>query len=71
MDNRQPLDVDTIDSAVIALDRIEAIAGLLSIEEVAARFGDLSIAEQSAIFGTLEAIAATAREALAPRCIGE
>jgi len=64
-DTRQPIDADAVDRAVIALDRIHALAAVFSIEETAGHFGTLDVAEQVAIFGAFESLASAARDALA------
>jgi hypothetical protein len=57
----QPLPLDT---AMICIDRLTALAGLLAAEDVASVFAGLSAHEQAAIFGTFEAGLAEARVAL-------
>lgn len=56
---QSPLDV-----AMISIDRISALTGLLTVEDVAAAFAHLSPLEQVAIFGCIEADLHKAREAL-------
>lgn len=62
MDNRQHYAAH--DDAVILLDRLRALAALLSVEEVANEFAALDAPEQVAIFGLLEQTADAARAAL-------
>jgi hypothetical protein len=53
-----------LDTAMIRIDRLNALAALLAIEEVASAFSGLSAPEQVAIFGTFEAGLREARDAL-------
>lgn len=53
-----------LDVAMISIDRITALTGLLAVEDVAAAFARLSSLEQVAIFGCIEADLHKAREAL-------
>lgn len=56
---QSPLDV-----AMVRIDRLTALAGLLAVEDVASAFAGLSITDQTAIFGTFEAGLEEARGAL-------
>ncbi|NRO99357.1 hypothetical protein GWC77_26090 [Paraburkholderia sp. NMBU_R16] len=53
-----------LDVAMISIDRVTALTGLLAVEDVAAAFARLSSLEQVAIFGCIEADLHKAREAL-------
>jgi hypothetical protein len=53
-----------IDVAMISIDRLSALAGLLAVEIVASAFAGLSVTEQVAIFGAFEAGLEEARMAL-------
>lgn len=57
-----------LDAALIRIDRLSALAGLLAVEEVASAFSGLSILEQVAIFGTFEVGLEEARSALSVLC---
>lgn len=54
----------SLDVAIIRIDRLNALAGLLAVEDVASAFSRLSIREQVAIFGTFEDGLEEARDAL-------
>ncbi|HZZ05214.1 hypothetical protein [Paraburkholderia sp.] len=54
----------TLDVAVIRVDQLRALAGLLSLEEVTEQFADLSILAQVSIFGLFEDALADIRAAL-------
>lgn len=66
----RPLAVDLelqqfpVDVALIRIDRLSALAGLLAVEDVAVAFARLSVPEQVAIFGTFEDGLEEARSAL-------
>jgi len=65
MIKRQPLNAaPPYDTAALHLDRLCALATLLSIEEVADQFTGLDVQEQVAIFGLFEMVAAAAHHAL-------
>jgi hypothetical protein len=53
-----------VDVAMIRIDRLSALAGLLAVEDVALAFAKLSVPEQVAIFGTFEDGLEEARSAL-------
>ena len=53
-----------LDAAMISIDGLSALAGLLADEDVAAAFARLSPPEQAAIFGSFEAGLLKARVAL-------
>jgi hypothetical protein len=53
-----------LDIAMLSIDRLSALANLLSAEDVASAFGRLSPVEQVAIFSSFEADLQTARQAL-------
>ncbi|PTB19528.1 hypothetical protein C9I57_17765 [Trinickia symbiotica] len=53
-----------LDVAIVSIDRLSALAGLLAVEDVAAAFARLSLLEQVAIFGGFEADLHQARVAL-------
>ncbi|WP_262420131.1 hypothetical protein [Paraburkholderia sp. 31.1] len=55
----------TPDTAVIRVDQLHALAGLLSLEEVAERFSALSTVAQVSIFGLFEDALADVRAVLA------
>ncbi|MCC8401404.1 hypothetical protein LJ655_05760 [Paraburkholderia sp. MMS20-SJTN17] len=52
------------DTAVIRVDQLYALAGLLSLEEVAEQFSDLSTVARVSIFGLFEDALADIRAAL-------
>ncbi|CAE6854329.1 hypothetical protein R69927_02245 [Paraburkholderia domus] len=54
----------TPDTAVIRIDQLHALAGLLSLEEVAEQFSDLPTVAQVSIFGLFEDALADIRAAL-------
>ena len=54
----------SLDVAMIRIDRLNALAGLLAVEDVASAFAGLSVREQVAIFGTFEEGLGEARDAL-------
>ena len=58
------LQQSSLDVAMIRIDRLSALAGLLAVEDVASVFARLSVQEQVAIFGTFEAGLEEARGAL-------
>lgn len=49
------LQQSSLDTAMISIDRMRALAELLAVEEVAAAFASLSTPKQVALFGTFEA----------------
>ena len=53
-----------LDAAMINIDGLRALAGLLADEDAASAFARLSAPEQAAIFGTFEAGLIRARDAL-------
>ncbi|NML99183.1 hypothetical protein HHL24_14700 [Paraburkholderia sp. RP-4-7] len=53
------------DAAVIRVDQLQALAGLLSLEEVAEQFSGLDLVGQVSIFGLFEAALSDVRAALA------
>ncbi|MBB5409460.1 MULTISPECIES: hypothetical protein [unclassified Paraburkholderia] len=53
------------DTAVIRVDQLHALAGLLSLEEVAEQFSALSTVAQVSIFGLFEDALADVRAVLA------
>jgi hypothetical protein len=53
-----------IDVAMVSIDRLSALATLLSVEDVTSAFGRLSPLEQVAIFGSFETDLQNARMAL-------
>ncbi|CAE6700523.1 hypothetical protein R69927_03267 [Paraburkholderia domus] len=57
-------DATTPDTAVIRVDQLHALAGLLSLEEVAEQFSDLSTVAQVSIFGLFEDALADIRAVL-------
>lgn len=56
--------LSSLDVATINVDRLGALASLLTVENVASAFADLTIGEQVAIFGTFESGLEQARAAL-------
>ncbi|RFU46873.1 hypothetical protein D0B32_17470 [Paraburkholderia sp. DHOC27] len=60
-----PVSLQTVDTAVIRVDQLQALSGLLSIEEVAEQFAGLSMVAQASIFGLFEDGLADIREVLA------
>lgn len=58
------LQQSSLDVAMIRIDRLNALAGLLAVEDVASAFAGLSVREQVAIFGTFEEGLGEARDAL-------
>lgn len=54
----------SLDTTIICLDRMHALAELLALEEVAAAFTSLSLSAQVALFGTLESGIKEARDAI-------
>ena len=54
----------SVDVAMIRIDRLSALAGLLATEDVASAFARLSLPEQVAIFGAFEDGLEEARSAL-------
>ncbi|ADG17766.1 MULTISPECIES: hypothetical protein [Paraburkholderia] len=57
-------DSATPDTAVIRIDQLHALAGLLSLEEVAEQFAGLSTVAQVCIFGPFEDALTDVRAAL-------
>lgn len=49
------LQQSSLDTAMISIERMRALAELLAVEEVATAFASLSIPKQVALFGTFEA----------------
>lgn len=58
------LQPSSLDTAMIRIDSLSALAGLLADEDVALVFARLSVQEQVAIFGTFETGLEEARSAL-------
>ncbi|SDQ43616.1 hypothetical protein SAMN05443245_1371 [Paraburkholderia fungorum] len=64
-DDAEALDVAcALDTAVIRVDQLQALAGLLSQEEVAEQFSDLLTGVQVSIFGLFEDALADIRATL-------
>ncbi len=61
---RQQSHADALDTAVIRVDQLQALASLLSLEEVASEFAGLEVSGQVAIFGLFEDALSDVRLAL-------
>lgn len=66
-----PAGVQAHDAAVISIDRLRALAAILSDEQGAAQFASFDLPGQVAIFGLFEDLLAEVRAALTvPACEG-
>lgn len=64
-DERRQPDAAVVDAAVIRVDQLHALAGLLSLEEVAEQFSGMPTTAQVALFGLFEAGLGAVRATLA------